>query len=203
MQNFDNNGISRLAQEIELSIATKKRVLRDGMSRIHEITLIVRTALENGHKLLLFGNGGSAADSQHIAAEFVSKFNMERNALPAIALTTDTSILTAIANDYDFKFVFARQIEALGQPGDVALGISTSGNSPNVIKGVETAKEKGLTTVGFTGQNGGKLKHAVDYCFRVPSDSTPRIQEVHITVAHAICGVIEKELCSEAVTTSL
>lgn len=153
--------------------------------------------LREGRKILLFGNGGSAADSQHIAAELVSRFRRERAALPAIALTTDTSILTAISNDYGFEEVFARQVEALGQEGDVVLGISTSGNSPNVLNAVRKAAEIGMKTVGFTGQDGGKLKECVDVCFRVPSQSTPHIQEVHIAVAHALCEVIEEALCQE------
>jgi D-sedoheptulose 7-phosphate isomerase len=154
-------------------------------------------ALDAGNKVILFGNGGSAADSQHIAGELVSKFRRERKALPAIALTTDTSILTSIANDFGFEYVFARQVEALGAPGDIALGISTSGNSPNVIHALRVARQLGLVTIGFTGEDGGELKDAVDICFQVPSNSTPRIQEMHITVAHTLCELIEIELLKE------
>jgi len=198
VQAFGVDGPTKLVAELQQSIETKRRVIERCLPQIDQITSVIRDAMQSGNKLLLFGNGGSAADSQHIAAEFVSKFNLDREALSAIALTTDTSILTSISNDYDFSFVFSRQIEALARAGDVALGISTSGNSPNVLRAVEKAKEMGLTTVGFTGDNGGKLKHVVDYCFQAPSDSTPRIQEAHITVAHAICGAVEAELCTPA-----
>ncbi|MFQ6113385.1 MAG: SIS domain-containing protein, partial [bacterium] len=173
----------------------KKKVLDQHVTTINRITQLLIQALKEGKKVILFGNGGSAADSQHIAAEFVNRFRQDRNALPALALTTDTSILTSIANDYDFEHVFSRQIEAIGQKGDVAIGISTSGNSTNVLRGIRTSREKGLTTVGFTGQNGGLLKDVVDVCFQAPSQSTPRIQEVHITVAHAICDIVESEVC--------
>lgn len=182
-------------ETIEESIRVKRRVLEQQMFELNAIAKLLKRRLEAGNKVLLFGNGGSAADSQHIAAELVSKFNRDRKALPAMALTTDTSILTSISNDYDFDRTFARQIEALGHKGDVAIAISTSGNSPNVLKAVGTAKEKGLATVGLTGQNGGKLKGCVDLCFRAPSNSTPRIQEVHITIAHVICDILEQELC--------
>ena len=185
---------SRLAEELMESIQVKKRVVEQEMPTLVRIVEAISEALRNGKKVLTFGNGGSAADSQHIAAELMGRFRRERRALPAIALTTDTSILTAIGNDYGFEEVFARQVEALGQPGDVALAISTSGNSPNVLTAVQKAREIGMRTIGFTGQQGGRLKDAVDLCFRAPSPSTPRIQEVHITVAHAICEVIEADL---------
>lgn len=184
----------KLARILAESIEVKKRVADEHIAVLNKITQSLRTCLAEGHKVLLFGNGGSAADSQHIAAELVSKFFRDRKALPAIALTTDTSILTSVANDYSFEDVFARQIEALGQRGDVAIGISTSGNSPNVLKAMRMAKQKGLITIGLTGESGGKLKEVADICFHAPSNSTPRIQEVHITVAHAICDIIEQEL---------
>jgi len=184
-----------LAREIEESIQVKQQVIDEGLSTLADIVELLVQTLQAGKKVVLFGNGGSAADSQHIAAELVSRFRRERQALPAIALTTDTSILTAIANDYSFENVFSRQIEALGQPGDMAIGISTSGNSPNVLKGMSAARQKGMTTVGLTGESGGQLKDCVDICFRVPSHSTPRIQEVHISVAHAMCELVEQEFC--------
>ena len=184
-----------MAREIEDSIQVKQRVIDEHISTLADVVELLVQTLRAGKKVVLFGNGGSAADSQHIAAELVSRFRRERQALPAMALTTDTSILTAIANDYSFENVFSRQIEAIGQPGDVAIGISTSGNSPNVLKGVRAAQDRGMTTVGLTGASGGKLKECVDICFRAPSQSTPRIQEVHITVAHAICELVEQELC--------
>lgn len=148
-------------------------------------------ALARGRKILLFGNGGSAADAQHIAAEFVGRYMMERAPLPAIALTTDTSALTAIGNDYAFEDVFSRPLEALGSPGDIAVGFSTSGKSPNVLKAFAAARKKKMITVGFTGKNGLKLKKLSDYCFCVPSTATPRIQESHTLIAHIICDISE------------
>lgn len=189
------NRHNQIIEEIQASIAVKQAVMEQNVETINRIIETARESLQTGHKLLLFGNGGSAADSQHIAAEFVSRFVMERQALPAIALTVDTSILTATGNDYHFDRVFARQIEALGQAGDVAWGISTSGNSPNVLKGMEEARRKGLKTIAFTGETGGKLKDAVDICLMVPSRNTARIQESHIMAAHIICGAVERELC--------
>lgn len=185
----------RIVRELEDSIQVKTRVINEQILILNDIVQLLIEALQEGKKVILFGNGGSAADCQHITGELVNCFRRDRRALPAIALTTDTSVLTSIANDNGFGEVFSRQIEALGQKGDVAIGISTSGNSPNVLKGIRTAKEKGMNTVGFTGQEGGKLRDCVDICFQAPSLSTPRIQEVHITVAHAICGLIEEELC--------
>ncbi len=195
MRGFSDPLGQKIVNELEDSIQVKRRVIDEQIPVLNEIVQLLIRTLQAGNKIILFGNGGSAADSQHIAAELVSKFRRDRQALPAIALTTDTSILTSIANDYGYENVFSRQIEALGRPGDVAIGISTSGNSPNVIQGVKTALAKGMITVGFTGEEGGELKDWVDICFRVPSRSTPRIQEVHITVAHAMCELIEQEFC--------
>jgi D-sedoheptulose 7-phosphate isomerase len=160
---------------------------------IAEAAAIVVHSLRQGNKLLLFGNGGSAADAQHLAAEFVGRFVLERRALPAIALTTDTSILTAVGNDYGFDQVFARQIEALGRPGDVAIGISTSGNSPNVLAAINVAAARGLKTVGLAGKDGGALAKAVDVAIVIPSSNTARIQECHITIGHLFCELVEKE----------
>ena len=154
------------------------------------------TALQGGRKILLFGNGGSAADCQHIAAEFVNRFQIERKPLPAIALTTDTSIITSIGNDYAYEDIFFKQIQALGKKGDIALGISTSGNSPNVIKAVEEAKDIGISIIGFSG-NKGKLKTLSDIPFCVDSDTTARIQEVHILLAHILCDLTERILFNE------
>lgn len=189
-QQFD----SRIVGEFKESIQVKQEVIRAQVPILVKITQAWLQALKNGNKIIFCGNGGSAADSQHIAAELVSKFRRERRTLPAIALTTDTSILTSIANDYSYEDVFSRQVEALGQAGDVAVGISTSGTSPNVLKAMQSAAKMGITTVGFTGMDGSKLKDCVDICFHAPSRSTPRIQEVHITVAHALCEIIEGEL---------
>ena len=179
---------------IRESIEVKHELLDQHISIIVRLAgLLIRT-FHAGGKVVLFGNGGSAADAQHVAAELVNRFLMDREALPAIALTTNTSILTSVGNDIAFDQVFARQVKALAQKDDLAIGISTSGNSPNVLNGIIAAKEEGAITLGFTGRDGGKLKDLVDICFCVPSDSTPRIQEAHITVWHAICEVVEQEL---------
>ncbi|MEA2014398.1 MAG: D-sedoheptulose 7-phosphate isomerase, partial [Thermodesulfobacteriota bacterium] len=150
--------------------------------------------LSGGNKILLFGNGGSAADSQHLAAEFVNRFLIERPPLPAIALSTDTSVITSIANDYDFSEIFSKQIRAIGTKGDIAWGISTSGSSPNILKAFETAKRLEMTTIAFTGKDGGEMARTADYCLNVASNSTPRIQEVHITAGHVICGMVDYKL---------
>jgi len=151
-------------------------------------------AVRDGHKVIFFGNGGSAADSQHLAAEFVSRFTKDRVALAGLSLTTDTSALTAIGNDYGYEKVFERQIQALGRAGDVAIGISTSGNSPNVLLGLAAAKEVGITPAGFGGGDGGKMVGLADPLILVPSKVTARIQEMHILIGHMICGAVEQEL---------
>jgi D-sedoheptulose 7-phosphate isomerase len=151
-------------------------------------------ALRSGRKLLVFGNGGSATDAQHLASELVGRFQKERVALPAVALTADTSILTSVANDYSFRQVFARQIEALGQPGDVAFGISTSGESPNVLMGLQAARAKGARTIALTGRDGGSVGAAADIHVNVPDQNTARVQEVHRTLLHVMCEVIESDL---------
>jgi len=160
--------------------------------KVLEVAQVLANALKGGKKVLLFGNGGSAADAQHIAAEIVGRFKRERRALPAVALTTDTSILTAVGNDYGFERVFERQVEALCQPGDVAVGISTSGNSENVVRGLLKARELGATTVAFSGKEGGKVAEIAHYAFVVPSYETPRIQECHITLGHVLCELIDE-----------
>lgn len=151
-------------------------------------------ALRSGRKILLMGNGGSAADAQHFAAEMIGRFLMERKALPAIALTTDTSILTAVGNDYGFDEVFTRQVEALAKPGDVVIGISTSGNSPNVKRALEAAKEQGAKTIGLLGRDGGEIRPIVDLDLTVPSNETPRVQESHLIIIHILCDLVEKGL---------
>jgi D-sedoheptulose 7-phosphate isomerase len=161
---------------------------------IARIAAVSTGALEAGNKLLLCGNGGSAADASHIATELTARYKLERRALAAVALGTDMAFVTAVSNDYAFERVFAREIEALGRPGDVLWAFSTSGKSRNVLLAVDAAREQGLTTVGFTGRGGGELPSAVDLCLRVPSDDTPRIQEAHITAAHVICDLIERAL---------
>jgi D-sedoheptulose 7-phosphate isomerase len=168
---------------------------------------IVRTAetiahgLRSGHKVLFFGNGGSAADAQHLAAELVGRFGPDRAPLAGISLSTDTSILTALGNDYGYENVFSRQIAALGHAGDAAIAISTSGNSPSVIEGIDVARSKGLFTVGFTGETGGKMKDRVEVLFRVPSRQTPRIQETHILLGHILCELVDRQLFPEIYPT--
>jgi D-sedoheptulose 7-phosphate isomerase len=179
---------------IRESIEVKSDLLNQHVSTIADLSRLLIDALRAGKKLVLFGNGGSAADAQHVAAELVNRFQMDRNPLPAIALTTDTSILTSVGNDLAFDELFSRQVRALVQRGDVAVGISTSGNSSNVINGIIAAKEKGAITVGFTGRSGGRLKDLVDTCCHVSSESTARIQEAQITIWHALCEVIEREM---------
>ena len=191
--------LERVSRSIEASIATHERLLGDAdvLSTIATVSDIVLGALLQGHKVLLFGNGGSAADAQHIAAEFVGRFNFDRPALPALALSVNTSCVTAIGNDYGFDQVFSRQIEALGTPGDVAIGLTTSGNSPNVLRAMEAARKKGLHTVGLTGSSGGKLKEAVDHCICVPSNETPRSQECHILAGHVVSQLVEETIFHE------
>ena len=179
---------------IQESVEVKTRLLAETNPTLAPIAAAMAEAFRNGGKVVLFGNGGSAADAQHVAAELVNRFLMERKALPALALTTDSSILTAMANDLGFDCVFARQVEALVRPGDVVVGLSTSGNSENVLQGLRAARECGATTVGLTGRDGGRLKDVADICFCAPSGNTPRIQETHITVLHAICEAVEREL---------
>jgi D-sedoheptulose 7-phosphate isomerase len=172
----------------------KEVFVNENVVRIARVVDVVTEALTNGKKILLFGNGGSAADAQHIAAEFVNRFIIERPPLPAIALTTDTSVITSISNDYDYSEIFAKQIRAIGAPGDVAWGISTSGKSPNVVKAFEMAKKMGLVTIALTGKDGGGTEKIVDYALNVPANSVPRIQEVHMTVGHAICQMVDYKL---------
>ena len=175
------------------SIRVKETALEDNRDKIVVAVKAVTKAFKKNRKVIFFGNGGSAADSQHIAAEFIGRFQKERKALPAIALTTDTSILTALGNDYGFDIVFARQIEGLSQKGDIAFGISTSGNSKNVLEGIKKAKRMGLVTISLTGCNGGKLAKLTDVSLIVPSKKTARIQESHICIAHAICELVENQ----------
>jgi D-sedoheptulose 7-phosphate isomerase len=186
--------LERIQQTFEESGRVKLRFVEQHQTMIADVAKRWVTALKKDHKLLFFGNGGSACDATHLAAEFVNRFHRDRPALAAISLATDTAALTSISNDYDYESIFSRQIEALGQKGDVAIAISTSGNSPNVLKAVEAAKARGLLTVAFTGKDGGKLAPLVDYAFIVPSDSTPRIQETHITLGHLLCELTEEGL---------
>ncbi len=163
-------------------------------SDLEEIIQLTQTVLERGNKILIAGNGGSAADAQHWAAEFIGRYKMERASLPAIALSTDTSALTAIGNDYGYEVVFSRQLEGLGSQGDLFIAISTSGNSQNLIKAIEVAKSKGIQVFGLLGKDGGKMKELCDYALVVPSNNTPRVQETHLVIYHTICEEVEKRM---------
>jgi D-sedoheptulose 7-phosphate isomerase len=189
----------QIRKSIEASIAVKERLLEDAklVATVSKVTEIMIDAFRAGNKVLLFGNGGSAADAQHIAAEFVGRFAFDRPALPALALSVNTSCVTAIGNDYGFDLVFSRQIEALAHRGDVAIGISTSGQSANVLRAMSTARKMGLHTVGLTGSPGGKLADAVDHCICAPSNETPRIQECHILIGHIISELVEQTIFHE------
>lgn len=183
---------------IKLQLAEHRALIskiEDTMTEaIADTVAMLSEALGAGNKLLVLGNGGSAADAQHFAAEIIGRFKLERSALPAIALTTDSSVLTAIGNDYGFDAVFSRQVEGLGRPGDIVFGISTSGNSPNVLAALAKARELGCRTVALLGRDGGAIKTAADIALIVPSTDTPRIQEGHLTIIHIICDLLEKRL---------
>jgi D-sedoheptulose 7-phosphate isomerase len=183
-----------VVKAFEESAEVKRRFAQEHADRIVQVARLITQAFREGHKVLLFGNGGSSTDASHIAAEFVGRYKRDRMPLPAIALGTDMAALTCIANDYDFAEIFARQVHAHGKKGDIAIAISTSGNSPNVLKAVEAAKAIGLVTIAWTGGRGGKLAGLVDHAFVVPSTVTARIQESHITLGHVLCELIEEGL---------
>lgn len=189
----------RVGRSIQASIAVKELLLQNVeiVSTVAKVSELLIDVFRKGNKVVLFGNGGSAGDAQHIAAEFVGRFAFDRPALPALALSVNTSCVTAIGNDYGFDQVFSRQIEALAHRGDVAIGISTSGQSANVLRAMATAKKMGLRTVGLTGSAGSKLRDAVDHCICVPSNETPRIQECHILVGHIISELVEQTIFHE------
>ena len=182
---------ARVRGIVDAAVAVHARVRDGSLDEVVRAARMIREAHAAGGKLLVFGNGGSAADAQHLAAELVNRFQREREAIAAVALTTDASILTSVANDFSFDRVFVRQIEALGRAGDVALGISTSGASANVVKGLETARARGLKTIALTGRDGGAVGKAADVHVNVPDESTARVQEVHGTLIHAICELVE------------
>jgi D-sedoheptulose 7-phosphate isomerase len=188
---MDEQAIRRVANE---SVALKQRFFEANAGLLVAAGRRMAECLRGGGKILTFGNGGSAADAQHLAGELVGRFLRDRAALSAIALTTDSSVTTAIANDAGYDAVFRRQIEAHGRPGDVAVGITTSGRSPNVVEALRLARERGLVTVGLTGGGGGRLAGAVDYLIDVPHTATPRIQEVHVMVVHILCQIVEEEM---------
>ena len=185
-----------IINQINDSAATKKAIVENDalVNLLVEVAQACVEVYRNGKKILIAGNGGSAADAQHFAAELVGRYGFDRPSLPSIALTTDTSNLTAIGNDYGYEYVFSRQLEGLGQEGDLFIGISTSGNSQNVINAFESAKHKGITTVALVGRDGGKMALLADYAIVVPSNATPRIQESHLLIEHMICDIIEKEI---------
>jgi D-sedoheptulose 7-phosphate isomerase len=193
---------SKLIDEfVAESLRVKADFFEENKERIAQTAEVIAHGLRNGRKMMFFGNGGSAADSQHLAAEMVGRFGPDRSALAAIALSTDTSILTSVGNDYGYAKVFARQIEALGQAGDIAIGISTSGNSPSVLEALDVARAKAMYTVGFTGESGGQMNGRAETLFRVPSRQTPRIQETHILLGHILCELVDRELFPEAYPT--
>jgi D-sedoheptulose 7-phosphate isomerase len=180
---------------ISASISVKQNILaNDAMiEQLATVSQLITTAFKNGNKVLFCGNGGSAADAQHLAAEFSGRFYTDRDALPAEALHVNTSYLTAVANDYSYDVVYARLVKGLGHKGDVLIGLSTSGNSKNIIEAFKVAKEKGMITIAFTGETGGQMKDMSDYLFNVPSKDTPRIQESHIMLGHIICQLVEEQ----------
>ena len=185
-----------IRKQIEDSVAIKQNLLDNQavLSEIEKAAVAVISAFRDSHKVLLAGNGGSAADAQHIAAELVNRFYFDRPSLPAIALTTDTSVLTSIGNDSGFDRIFTRQLKALGNAKDIFIALSTSGNSPNLVDALKVCKEEKIRTIGFTGSSGGKMKDLCDILITVPSNDTPRIQEVHILIGHIICSIVEEKL---------
>lgn len=194
--------IAYIKNQIQASIDTKQNILDDEalMQTIAQVGRECVALYRNGKKTLLAGNGGSAADAQHIAAELVGRYGFDRPSIPSIALTTDTSNLTAIGNDYGYDQVFSRQMEGMGNEGDLFIGISTSGNSENIVKAINAAKVKGVKTVALVGRDGGEMAKLADYAIVVPSNATPRIQESHILIGHMICDIIEKELFGDGVS---
>jgi D-sedoheptulose 7-phosphate isomerase len=185
-----------IRKQIEESLNVKKLLLDDNniQKLIKQSSDLCCKAIRNGNKILLIGNGGSAADAQHLAGELVNRFGFERPGLSALALTTDSSVITSISNDYDFEQLFSRQVQALGKKGDVLIALSTSGNSKNILKGISEAHKSGITTIGLTGKSGGKMPGICDLCIRVPTDDTPRIQEAHILIGHIMCSMIENAI---------
>jgi D-sedoheptulose 7-phosphate isomerase len=185
----------KIFKAFEESIHVKERFIDEkNIDKILEVSKVIANAFNDGKKILLFGNGGSATDASHITAEFVNRFKRERPGLPAIALNTDMAVITSIANDYDFSEIFSKQLKAIAAEGDIVIAISTSGNSPNILKAMEVARKKRLTTIALTGAKGERFASKATYAFIVPSDNTPRIQETHITLGHVICQMVEEIL---------
>jgi D-sedoheptulose 7-phosphate isomerase len=185
-----------IRDQIEDSVAIKQKMLgkQTVLCDIEKAAVAIISAFKENHKVMLAGNGGSAADAQHIAAELVNRFNFDRPGLPALALTTDTSILTAVSNDFGFDRIFTRQLKALGNAGDIFIALSTSGNSSNLVDALTVCRERKIRTIGLTGASGGKMNELCDICIKVPSDETPRIQEVHILIGHIICSIVEEKI---------
>ncbi|USN58494.1 MAG: SIS domain-containing protein [Candidatus Peribacteria bacterium] len=183
-----------MKQYFEESALVKKQFIEDNVDMLDAVIECIKDCLVSGHKLLIAGNGGSAADAQHWATEIIARYKLERKSMAAIALTTDTSTITSIGNDFSFDEIFSKQIEGIGNAGDIFIGISTSGNSMNVIRAIEIAKEQGMMTIGLTGKGGGKMATMVDHNLLVPSDNTPRIQECHQTIYHTICEEVENRM---------
>ena len=196
MRNMAGAAVKTILDYLVRSRDTLQAAIDDAefVAAIGDIAEVTTNAIGNGCKLLLAGNGGSAADAQHLAGEMLSRLNYDRAPAAALALTTDTSVLTAIGNDYGYDRLFERQILGLGRPGDVFMAISTSGRSPNILRAIDAAREKRIVTVGFTGRTGGEMPLRCDLCLRAPSDSTPLIQQIHITAGHIICGLVEERL---------
>ena len=186
--------MEKIKKILQASIEAKQKLLSDEvlMATVEDCVKVIVEAFEKGKKVLFCGNGGSASDAQHLAAEFSGRFYTDRDALPAEALHCNTSYLTAVANDYSYEVIYSRLIKGIGQPGDVLIGLSTSGNSKNIVKAFEMARSKNMITIGFTGSTGGELKVLSDYLMNMPSDDTPRIQECHITIGHIICQLVEE-----------
>lgn len=193
--------LTDIEREIQESIAVKQELARGAIPLIAEAARLIIASMQIGGKLIAFGNGGSAADAQHLTAELVGRYRADRSAIAAIALTTDSSALTAISNDFGFENIFSRQLEGIGKPEDVVLAISTSGNSPNVLRAAVLAKKLGMATIGLSGRSGGELRDSVDLCLCVPSDSTPRIQEAHSLVIHILCGIVENAVVDSGRTS--
>ena len=190
----------KITDILKASVAVKEKVINDAalIETIRTLTELMVAAFNKGNKVLFCGNGGSAADAQHLAAEFSGRFYTDRNPLPSEALHCNTSYLTAVANDYGYEFVYSRLLKGMGKEGDIIVGLSTSGNSGNILKAFEQARTMGITTVAFTGDTGGKMKDLSDYLVNIPSNDTPRIQECHITVGHIICQLVEEQLFPKA-----
>ncbi|MBM4053368.1 MAG: D-sedoheptulose 7-phosphate isomerase [Planctomycetes bacterium] len=186
--------MNEIEQQLQDNINTIKKLLSTHVEIVRNVADVIVKAFKNNKYMYLMGNGGSAADAQHIAGEMIGRFKMNRRPLPAVALTTDSSVMTAIANDYGYELSFSRQVEALVKEGDIVMAFTTSGNSKNILNAVKIARGLKATTIGFTGIDGGLLKNEVDFCIKIPSTNTPRIQEGHITIGHILCSIVEKEL---------